>query len=169
VKLRSIAPALAGLLLLAAIYLVMQLRGRGDEPSAPAALPVAHGPATAPTAPGAAVKPAAKPATPSMLPEVVDDIDPETGKIVPHDDPTLLPNPGMTAKKPKMNLDERLAEAQKHIPVLERRAELIDKEIQTLEAAGKTKEAAEQRIVAKRLRDHAAALRQAIAEHKEPM
>src|SRR6185369_17753573 len=71
-------------------------------------------------------------------------------------------------KKGKITLAEKLAETTKHIAVMEHRAELIDKQVAELVKAGKTKEAAEQRVVAERLRKHVEKLREAVAAGKDP-
>ena len=166
---RAWAPAIAGLLLLAVVVLAVKLRGE-DEPAAPAKAP-AVGPQHEPAAPAPV---AAAPARPARTPVAETAPDEATDDDLAHKRP-LSPDelkvgiPENTAKKAKMTLDERLAEAQKHIPVIERRAELIDQEIEKLEAAGKTQLAAQQRIVAKRLREHVVELKQAIAERREPM
>lgn len=164
VKARAWWPAIVGLVLLLGVYLLVLVRGTNDDAATAPAEPVttAQKPATQP-----AVKPP-EPVKPEATHDEATDED-ELARTKPIDTSPVAPDPGMTAKKAKMTLDERLAEAQKHIPVIERRAELLDKEIAELDKAGKVKEAGEQRIVAKRLRDHAAALRQAIAERREPM
>ena len=121
---------------------------------APSAAPTAAAPALPGTTPGAAVP---------------DPADPDTW--IDHKPPpgTQVMDRPLTAKKPKMNLDERLEEAAKHVKVLERRAELLEKDIEDLDRAGKTKEAAEQRIVRKRLLDHAQELRTDVAERRDPI
>ena len=171
-KVRAWAPAIAGLLLIAAVFLLVKLRGE-DEPATPAKpAPTAHHDhdhdhqSPAPTATVTA-KPAVKPVAETAPGETTDDDLAHKRPLSP--DELKVGTPDFQPKKAKMTLDERLAEAQKHIPVIERRAELIDQEIAKLEAAGKAQQASEQRVVAKRLREHADELKKAIAERREPM
>ena len=161
-KLRAWLPALAGLALLVAIWLFA--RTRGDDTAAPSR---SNPQPTAVVAAPSPRRPADKPIAPTAPDEATDDDLAHKRPLTP--DELKVGTPDFEPKKAKMTLDERLAEAQKHIPVLERRAALIDQEIAKLEAAGKAEQASEQRIVAARLRAHADELKKAIAEHREPM
>lgn len=164
-KTRSYAPALLAVVVLAGLYVF--ITHRHEEPEQPVP--------TAERAPAPVPAPAAS--APPSLPVVHDDsTDP---KPVPEatDGPTKPPQ-ALTpeeyagheakAKKPKMNLEEKLAETTKHISVMEHRASLIDAQVAELEKAGKTKEAAEQRILADRLRKHVEELRADVAAGRDP-
>jgi hypothetical protein len=160
-KLRTLAPAFVAAALLVVLYLKL---GRHDEstPSAPAPTATTG---TQPRVPPSHAAP--RPTVPETSQS--GDLDDELARKPPLPDdikPTQGPPTG--PKKPAMTLDEKLAETQKHIDVMDRRAALVDKEIAALERDGKKQEAAEQRIVVTRLRAHMEELRKAVAERREP-
>lgn len=160
-KVRSYAPALAAVIALGGLYLFVTRRHDDATPPAPAAARAVEQ-AAVPSAP----TPAARPEMPA--PTVV--AAPEQAPPPPPKpmDPAEAAAHEAKAKKPKLTLDETLAETTKHIAVMEKRAELIDQEVAELTKAGKTKEAAEQRIVAERLRKHVERLRADVAAHRDP-
>ncbi|HUS31902.1 MAG TPA: hypothetical protein VMZ53_25550 [Kofleriaceae bacterium] len=158
-RVRTLAPTLLALGALVAIYVFAR---HGDEPStpSPSAAQNVHAPAPAaapPSAPPPAITAAPLPASGDM-------------PVAPPKALTVDEYAGHEpkAKKPKMTLQEELAETTKHISVMEKRATLIDQQVAELEKAGKTKEAAEQRVIAERLRKHVEQLREAVAAGRAP-
>jgi len=153
-KVRAYAPALVAIALVVAVYIFMK-RDR-DEPAPPA--PVASqrvAPSAAPPAPALEASPQG-PTTPGPTKE--------PHVLTPEEYAGHEPK----AKKPKMTLDDKLVETQKHIEVMQHRAELLEKEIAELERKGDKQRAAEQRIVLERLRKHAEKLREDVAARREP-
>ena len=72
------------------------------------------------------------------------------------------------SKLPKMNDSEKAAAAQEHITVMDRRIELMEKEIAELDAKGDKAKADEQRVIVKRLKEHQEKLKKDIAEGRDP-
>jgi hypothetical protein len=164
VKVRSYAPALLAVGLLAGLYLY--ITRHHEEPEQPVATAE---PAHAEPAPAASPAPSLPvvhddSTAPKPMPEATDGPTKPPHALTPEEYAGHEPK----AKKPKMNVDEKLAETTKHISVMEHRATLIDAQVAELEKAGKTKEAAEQRIIADRLRKHAEQLRADVAAHRDP-
>jgi hypothetical protein len=159
VKLRAYAPALLALGALIALYVYVT---RDPQPAASAPAQPAPPVAAAPT-PAAAPAPAAPPSAPEAAPGE----GPPT--ITPHAlTPDEFAGHEPHAKKPKLTLDEKLAETRTHIEVMERRAKLLEAEIGELERNGHSDKAAEQRIVLQRLKAHADKLRADVAAGREP-
>jgi hypothetical protein len=161
-KLRAYAPALLAVAALVAIYLFVAR----DKSKAPAA--AQHTPAApaqrAPAAPAQQTPPAP---APSLTPEAQPAGEVPTGvprALTPEEYAGHEPK----ANKPPMVLEEKLAETKQHIVVMERRAHLLEAEIAELERKGENEKAAQQRVVLKRLNEHADKLRQAVAEGREP-
>lgn len=159
-RLRSYAPALLGIAALAALYLYVTRDKDGVATSAaPAAHVESHTPAPAPAP--------AMPTTERGIAIPSEGTQGPQGQphpVSPEEAAAHEPHP----KKGAMTLDEKLAETTKHVAVMERRAALIDQQVAALEKAGKTKEAAEQRIVAERLRKHVEKLRADVAARRDP-
>ncbi len=162
-KLRAFAPALVALGALIALY-VLVTRDSGPAASAPA--PAAPAPSVATTPPPA---PAAAPAL--APPPAPAETAPAEGAptITPHVlSPDEYAGHEPKAKKPKMTLDDKLAETRTHIEVMDRRAKLLEAEIAELDRSGQKDKAAEQRIVLARLKVHADKLRADVAAGREP-
>jgi hypothetical protein len=148
------------------VYFVMRHDDEEAVPNAPS-VAVRQSPTTA----HAPVLPSATPPIGSGLVTSDDSVDPvaHLSEKPPLDHPQAATGgPPDVAKKPKMTLEEKLVETTKHIAVMGQRAEILEKEIADLERDGKKQEAAEQRIVLKRLRAHMEELRKAVAEKREP-
>ena len=161
-KLRGYAPALLALGALVALYVFVT---RDPERAASAPAQSAPAAATAPMPAPALAAPAPQP-PPTPAPGSSDDQPPT---ITPH---VLTPEEyaghEAKAKKPKMTLEEKLAETKKHIDVMEKRAKILEDEIAELERTGQKDKAAEQRIVLERLKAHADKLRKDVAAGREP-
>ena len=158
-KVRAIAPALLAVVALIAIYLYTRGGSEADAPAppvvkqqAPSAAPIATPPRSATIPPPATVTPpGAKPTEPPKL-------------LTPEEYAGHEP----VAKKPKMTLEEKLAEATKHIEVMERRAKLLEDQIAELDRTGNQEVANEKRVLVQRIRLHVEKLRKAVAEKREP-
>ena len=163
-KVRGFAPALLALGALIALYVFVT---RDPERAASAPAPPAPNAATQP-APNAPALAAPTQAPPPPAPALASSDD-EPPTITPH---VLTPEEyaGHEAKpkKPKMTLEEKLAETRKHIDVMERRAKILEDEIAELERTGQKDKAAEERIVMERLKAHADKLRKDVAAGREP-
>jgi hypothetical protein len=169
VKARSVWPALLALGGLIALYLVV--RGREDS-ATPVKQPSTSPPKTAHSTPSAPRAPVAPAATAQPAHDEDEGHDEDAVVLTKPNKPAPTPTtqtPPVIPRKPNLTLDEKLARAQKHIVVMERRATLLEKEIEALDNDGKKQEAADQRIVLKRLHEHTDELRAAIAERREPM
>jgi hypothetical protein len=169
---KKLWPALLAVAVLLVLYFVMRRHGGEDAMPAPAPTPQALADSTGPHAAPPAVLPAPVAGAPSTgdTGDTGETGDEHRGSGPIVGTPHLAENPpDMTPKKGKITLDEKLAETAKHIQVMKRRTELLQTEIDQLDKAGKTKEAAEQRIVLERLEKHMKELQTAIDEHKEPM
>ena len=163
-KARAYAPALLAVAALVGIYVFVTRSGEDAEPTRHAEAPRG----SAPPAVAPSVAPAESP-PPGQAPAE----SPPPGQA-PTKPPHLLTPEEFAghepkAKKAKLTLEEKLVETQKHIVVMERRAQLLEAEIAELERTGDKAKAAEQRIVLARLREHADKLRQAVAEGREPL
>lgn len=163
-KLRAIAPAVLALAALIVLYVVVK------HDSDPAASTPAQPPAPVATtpAPAVAAPPAPAPTVPATPPPVLgDDQGPPTSTphlVSPEEFAAHEPH----AKKPKMNLDEKLEATRTHIEVMDKRAKMLEDEIAQLEKNGQTDKAAEERIVLQRLKAHADKLRADVAAGREP-
>jgi hypothetical protein len=152
----TVVPAILGLSAIAILAALLMLRRGHDAPPSravpPAAAPTAGAPPEPPPAPIGTTRP---PPTAAERPDGV----PMMSRAEP---------PEPKAKKPPLTLDEKLELTEKHIAVMQTRAELLDREIRTAEAAGKKDEAEQKRIMLTRLKAHMEKLRAAVAEHREP-
>lgn len=163
-KLRAYAPAVLAVVGLVLVYRWVSNRG-ADEAKPVAGESQRIGPTTTTTPPPALPTPAAQPLPAPAPPQL------------PGSGPTEVPKPVSVeeakaheakAKKPKRTLEERIAAAKEHVLVIDRRVELMEKEIAELDKQGDTKKAEEQRVSVQRLKLHAEKLRKAIAEGREP-
>lgn len=161
-KARSYAPAAVAVVGLFVVYHFVS--GKKDDAPKPTAAQVEakSSTTTAPSAPALPGGSAQAPTQPPHLPGVA---------------PTEAPHP-MTpeeakehepkSKLPKMNESEKVAAAKEHITVMDRRVELLEKEIADLDAKGEKDKADEQRVIVKRIKEHAEKLKKDIAEGRDP-
>lgn len=162
---KKLWPAALALVALIVLYFVFHTTDNPGPPRAAAAQTEPMGPGAPPTH-----VPPSMPASPSAAAGDGEGSDQATGSGPTVGTPALAESPpDMTPKKGKMTLDDKLAETAKHIGVMKHRSELLQADIDKLDKAGKTKEAAEQRVVLERLQKHMKELQTAIDEHKEPM
>jgi HAMP domain-containing protein len=162
----SLLPALFAVALIAALGAFLWLRrGEPRGVTAAAAPAVAAGEvAEPPAAPSSQPAPTAPPARVAAAASA------SATRLVPEDEPQLSDEepPEAKSKKPKLTLDEKLALTQTHVEVMKTRAELLQRDIDALDAAGRKEEAAQKQILLTRLRAHMDRLRQAVAERREP-
>jgi len=164
-------PAAFALVALIVVYFVMRSH-HDDVAHETQVANQAPPPATPPSGPPPSVPPPAQQGSEGQGSDAAGELDdhqgsgPIYGSAAPHE---VEDAPPEGSKKPKLTLDEKLAETAKHIEVMKKRSQLLEKEIADLQKAGKTKEAQEQQVVLDRLKDHMKKLQTAIDEHKEPM
>lgn len=163
-KLRAYAPALVAVAGLFFVY--RYVTQKNDDAPKPATQQ--HVEANATTAPEAPALPAGSSVQPLPTPPP-----PQLPGVAPKEapkpmDPAEAKAHEPKAKLPKMNDAEKAAAAQEHISVMDRRIELLEAEIAELDKKGDKAQAAEQRIIVKRLKAHAEKLKKDIAEGREP-
>ncbi len=161
-KARSYAPAAVAIVGLFVVYRFVS-NNKDDAPK--------------PTAAQVESKAAASAATAPTLPSAKQPLAPSQPPQQPGVAPTQEPHP-VTAdelkehepksKLPKMNESEKVAAAREHITVMDRRVELLEKEIAELDAKGEKAKADEQRVIVKRIKEHAEKMKKDIAEGREP-
>ena len=155
-KARSYAPAAVAIAGLFVVYHFVS--GKKDDAPKPTAAQIEPKPSTtsAPTAPSL---PAPKqPTLPGQAPTQ------EPHPVTPEEMKEHEPK----SKLPKMNESEKVAAAKEHITVMDRRVELLEKEIAELDAKGEKAKADEQRVIVKRIKEHAEKMKKDIAEGREP-
>ena len=171
--LAALLPVAGGLAVIAGLAAVVILReptpSRGREVNATATAPPSPPPIVSKAAPPAEHAHAHAP-SPLASGEIVPAYPEEEKKNlpVPPSERDQTDGPSFVAAKPKMNVEEKLAETKKHLPTMEHHAEALEQEIKEAERSGRADEAAEKRIRVKRLRAHIADLQKAIDEKREP-
>lgn len=161
-KIRSYAPILLAAAGLFGVYHFVHK----DEAPKPTAAQVETKSVSAPAAPAAPALPvAAQPLPPPPQPQLPG-VAPTT---TPHMmDPEEAKAHEPKAKLPKLTESEKVVAAKEHITVMDRRIELLEAEIAELDKKGDKAKADEQRVVVKRIKEHADKLKQDIAEGREP-
>jgi hypothetical protein len=161
----SMLPAAFALMLIGALGVFVWLRRSGEHRDVPATEASTPAAAAAPTSQPAPTPPAAHAPSPSPSPSggAVAPTGPDGEPQMSSQEP-----PEPKAKKAKLTLDEKLQLAQQHVGVMQTRADVLQREIDGLDGAGKKEEAAQKRVMLTRLKAHMDRLRAAVAEHREP-